>query len=136
MPKNVSYLSQIFVEKLFLNQDLVDCNIGVPFYINNMSSIYRSRNTCALSLALNIRLLFIIDEAKPFDFFFKTKVLTLRCLLQSINRLRSLHIFLILGSTKPSCCVMYTSSLRFPFRKMFWHPYAKFHNQNGKQLLG
>lgn len=45
------------------------------------------------SLLVNTRLFFILDEAKPFDFFIKMNVLTPRCFLQAINRLMKFVYF-------------------------------------------
>ena len=58
-----------------------------------------------------------LRKPKRFDHLIKVNVPTPRCLNQPINRALELaHLVSILGSTKPSGCIIYNSSLRKPLR--------------------
>jgi hypothetical protein len=71
------------------------------------------------NLLVNTRFFYVLDEAKLFDHFIETKIPTPRCLLQSIDGpLKFAYFATFLGSTEPSGCVMYTSSVRFSVRKV------------------
>lgn len=108
MPKMYVASPISFIVKLFLNEDLTACNIGILF-LTIIWHLHKKYMCTPTRLLINIRLLFIIYEVGHFYFYNKIKIPTLRCLLQFINRLLSLDISpTFLGSIKPSSCVMYS----------------------------